>query len=131
MQLQIFLGITYLMSLALAKVAIAFLYLRLSPDRTFRLLVFGCMGFVVAYTIAGVICMVFACSPIEAAWDTALHMLATTKCLNWPLSYLAQAAFNIATDIALFILPVKTVWRLQLPIQQRLGVICMFASGLL
>jgi hypothetical protein len=51
--------------------------------------------------------------------------------VNRPADYLAQAAFNIVTDVAIFVLPLKTIWGLQLPFKQRMAVTGVFAAGLL
>jgi hypothetical protein len=122
---------SYQGSLGLAKASICTFYLRLSPHRPFRIAAYSVIAFVFAYTTAGLAVIIFSCNPIAASWDLALAALPTTKCVNRPADYLAQAAFNIVTDVAIFILPLKTIWSLQLPFKQRMAVTGVFAAGLL
>lgn len=129
--MQLFVGAAYIGALALVKVSICSFYLRLSPEKTFRLLVFLLMGFTAAYSLAGFLVLIFSCNPVAASWDLSLAALPTTSCINRPAEYLAQSSLNIVTDICVFILPLHTVWKLQLPFRQKLGVSSIFALGLL
>ncbi len=45
--------------------------------------------------------------------------------------YYAMSSFNIASDVFLFALPVRLVWRLQLPARRKLAVSALFLVGLL
>lgn len=42
---------TYSLSVVLAKLSLLFLYLRLSPDRNFRILVISLIGIVIVYSV--------------------------------------------------------------------------------
>lgn len=130
-QIQVVLGCTYGAALSCAKISICCFYLRLSPDRIFRTLVFVVIAFVVAYSISGIFSVIFSCNPIAASWDLALAALPTTKCINRPALYLAQAGSSIFTDLLIFILPMRTIWGLQLPRKQKISVSAIFAVGLL
>jgi hypothetical protein len=81
--------------------------------------------------LAGFLVVIFSCNPIAASWDIALAALPTTTCVNRPAAYLAQAGLNICTDIAIFLLPLRTIWKLQLRFRQKLSVSSIFAVGLL
>lgn len=89
------------------------------------------IGFTAADSVAVILVFYFACNPIAASWDPVLATMPTTTCVNKPAEYLAQAAINIFTDFAVFVLPMSTVWSLQLPFRQRVGVIAVFATGFL
>jgi hypothetical protein len=93
-QVQLILGSTYIAALAFAKVSICCFYLRLSPDRTFRILVFTVIAFTASYSFAGFLVVMFSCNPVAASWDLALAALPTTACVNRPADYLAQAGLN-------------------------------------
>jgi hypothetical protein len=131
LQVQLVLGSTYIAALAFAKVSICCFYLRLSPDRTFRILVFTVIAFTASYSFAGFLVVMFSCNPVAASWGPALAALPTTTCVNRPTDYLAQADLNIVTDISIFLLPLRTIWNLQLPFRQKLSVSSTFAVGLL
>ena len=42
-----------------------------------------------------------------------------------------QGIFGLFSDIYIFILPFPLLWALQVPLRQRLGVLAVFATGLL
>lgn len=131
MQWQLVLGTSYIAALTFAKVTICVFYLRLSPAKNFRIMVYITIGFTLAYNLAGALVVIFSCNPVAASWDLALAALPTTKCVNRPADYLAAASLNIFTDLVIICLPIHTIWKLQLPIAQRLSVIGIFATGLL
>lgn len=124
-------GNFYTASLPFAKCSILAFYLRLSQDRTFRILVYITIGFISAYATSGVMVIIFSCNPIAASWDLDLAALPTTTCVNRPVNYLAQASFNIFSDIVIILLPIRTVWNLQMRLGQRLSIIAIFTCGIL
>lgn len=129
-QIQPAIGSTYIFALAFAKTSICCFYLRLSPARTFRTTVYVAMGFVTAYSIAGWLIIIFSCNPVAASWDLALAALPKTRCIDRSADYLAQAGLNIFSDVFILILPVWTIWGLQLPTKQKITVSSIFAVGL-
>lgn len=131
MQLQLFVGAAYICAIAFAKISICCFYLRLSPEKSFRLPVFIVIGFTTAYSIAGFLVLVFSCSPVAASWNLALSALPTTHCINRPAEYLAQSIINIVTDICIVLLPLRKIWKLQLPFRQKVTVTIIFALGLM
>lgn len=63
---------------------------------------------------------------MPAFWDPALG----GKCLPTRTPYLVSGALNTFTDFYVFILPIKSVWNLQLPRRQKIGLLVVFAGGL-
>lgn len=87
------------------------------------------MFFVVGTGVSGVLVLIFQCNPIAAAWDFSLVALPTTKCLNALLFYRIAAGFNFVSDVFIFFLPMPTLYKLQLPLKQRLSIMAIFALG--
>lgn len=83
------------------------------------------MTIVVGYSIALIGVLLFSCRPIAKAWDYA----APGTCINRPAVYIATAVINIVTDLAILTLPIPMVAKLKLPLQQKIGLACMFAVG--
>jgi hypothetical protein len=129
--MQLIISSTYISSQAFVKISICCLYLRLSPKRTLRLSVYVVVSFVVAYSFSSILVIIFACNPIAATWDLALEVLPTTTCIDEPAAYIAQAGINIFADLVILILPMRTIWGLQLPLRQKISVSSVFAVGLL
>lgn len=89
------------------------------------------MGFVAAYSFAGFLVLIFPCNPVAAAWNPVLAASPDTTCINRPADDVAQAGLNIFSDLFILILPMRTIWNLQLPIRQKISVSSIFAVGVL
>jgi len=96
---------------------------------SFKILVYPTAGFVGCYAIAGVLIIVFSCNPVAASWDLKLAALPTAVCVSRPAAYLAQAAFNISSDIFVILLPLYEIWKLQMRLRQRLTLMAIFGVG--
>lgn len=44
---------------------------------------------------------------------------------------ITQSAVGVATDFLIFCLPIPVLWRLQLPLRKKIGVLAIFTTGLL
>ena len=63
---------------------------------------------------------------MSAFWDPTLG----GKCLPTRTPYLISGSLNTFTDFYVFLLPIKSVWNLQLPRRQKIGLLVVFAGGL-
>jgi hypothetical protein len=70
---------------------------------------------------------VFACSPREAIWNPNIK----GKCMSSGPAMVATSGINLASDIAILVLPIIGVSKLQMPLSRKLGVSAVFAVGLL
>ncbi|KAF4631238.1 hypothetical protein G7Y89_g6889 [Cudoniella acicularis] len=73
--------------------------------------------------------VVFQCRPISAYWTPVFGP--QPNCINQSLHLLIASIINTMTDLLTVLLPIPTVWRLQMPIQQQIIVIMLFSAGLL
>jgi hypothetical protein len=129
--MQVMISSTYISAQAFAKISICCLYLRLSPKRKFHVLVYVVIGFVVAYSVSAMTVIIFQCNPIAALWDPALSALPTTTCIDQVAAYLTQFSINIFADLLILILPIPTIWALQLPPRQKISISSVFVVGFL
>lgn len=117
----------YLLSLFGFKTSILVMYLRVfSVNKRFRYATWATMFFVCGYLLSNFWTQLFGCSPRSKYWipDTPGH------CINYTKAGQAYGSMNIASDLLIFILPLPIVWRLQMPLKERLGVLLIFMSGL-
>jgi hypothetical protein len=64
--------------------------------------------------------------------ETWLESQQSDRCLEDTVSlYYIQGIFGLVSDFYIFFLPVPFVWRLQMPLGKRIGVIAIFATGIL
>lgn len=133
--------VLYAFAIALTKIAIISSYLRFIQHRGFRLTMYATLVLIVGLWVtgksrtfcccvltqkqAGVFVPIFQCAPIAGAWDFSI----TRSCIDY-ISYLyASSAVNILTDIVLCILPMPHLWRLSMPLKQRVVLCVLFAGG--
>ncbi|KAI9695410.1 MAG: hypothetical protein M1836_006462 [Candelina mexicana] len=92
------------------------------------------MGFVFSYSFAGFWISIFACHPIRRVWDIKLaqdHSGKSGICVDRNMLSDAVASLNIVSDAMMLILPIPLVWKLQLPLSQRISIIAMFGIACL
>lgn len=87
------------------------------------------IGINTAIAIAWVFGDAFRCKPIHLAW-TGWENAEPGKCINFNQSTIANAFVNIIVDAAMVIMPMYEVMKLSLSIRKKLGVLLMFAVGL-
>jgi hypothetical protein len=108
------------------KVAILFLYLRLIPQKGYRAVIWATMVFVVSTFVATVLAGLFQCSPISFAWDKTIQ---GGTCFNVTALFYANAGVNIFQDLLIYLLPMRMLWKIQLPMKQKMALIIVFAIG--
>jgi hypothetical protein len=79
------------------------------------------------FYIAMTLSVIFSCSPVHKFWDR----LVPGKCINAYPHITTSAAFNVASNFATVFLPVRAVWKLQMPLKRKIGVSTVFMGGLL
>ncbi|KAL2866196.1 uncharacterized protein BJX67DRAFT_382013 [Aspergillus lucknowensis] len=115
----------YNLSLTLTKAAIVFLYLRLFPTRKFIIAARIVLVVIVIYGLWTVISAFLNCLPVQSFWDQSVPGHCISKTFLW----FFNGGWNIATDLAILILPVPVLSHLKLPRRQKFGVILIFATG--
>ncbi|KAK0637905.1 hypothetical protein DIS24_g10362 [Lasiodiplodia hormozganensis] len=118
----------YLVVISMTKLSILFFYLRIFPDKTFRKISYGVMGFCIAYLITFLIVSIFQCNPVKAAWlhwDGSYH----GACNNVNAQGWAAAAFNIALDLTVLFLPLRQLSKLVMGWKKKLQLLLMFLVG--
>ena len=113
------------------KLSILTFYHRLfSVNRRFRWALYVTMALVVGYCISIALAVIFQCLPPAAVWDLMLreHSVCHVSLIKVDV---AIGGFNIPTDIIILILPLPMLWKLQMPLAKKLGLIAILATGIL
>ncbi|KAF4960164.1 hypothetical protein FGADI_1183 [Fusarium gaditjirri] len=95
-------NIFYMLSSDLAKISLPFFYLRLSPERTFRIVIYILVSLVGLYALIYAMVSLFGCQPIKASWDLAAQ--ATGKCVDKFGFFLAASVANVVMDLKMCLL---------------------------
>ncbi|GAQ47517.1 hypothetical protein ANI_1_3138024 [Aspergillus niger] len=117
----------YNLTLTLTKLSLIFLYRRLFPTHTYRILLILTLIFVIITGLWMVLSTLIFCIPINAFWDTSLPHTCLPEDVVWCLN----AAFQITTDLILVVLPLPILARLNLPKRQKAALLVIFALGFL
>ena len=119
--------ITYKASINLSKCCILLLYLRLFRIvRWFRWSCWALLVCVAVYCTASVAATIFQCRPVIRAFDKSVP----GTCIDMANFWFANAGFSIATDVIILLLPMPLVWRLEVPVAQKVALMAVFAVGI-
>lgn len=116
----------YLASIALPKMSIVFLYLRIFTDRGVRLICYALLAFVGAVWLSLTIASNFQCVPLAYQWN---KMIPGGYCFDIGSYYKATSAPNIFSDIIMLVLPIPTIMKLQTTVLRKLGLLLVFLVG--
>lgn len=121
----------YIVCILTLKFSILLQYLRIFvPTRKGNGIVFwACTLLIVANTIFYIIELFLAilqCNPRESSWN---HRIPGT-CIGIE-NIVYTAAFNVASDVIILVLPLNRIWRLNMSLKRKFGVSGIFTTGLL
>ena len=108
-----------------AKTSLALFYIQLSPQTWWRWCSFGLLFLLAGYNGAIFFTILVDCRPFKRNWDLTI----AGSCIDRPTLYVVTAALGIASDVVLLIMPIPMILRLQMPPQQKAGLIAFFAIG--
>ncbi|KAK0631528.1 hypothetical protein B0T14DRAFT_501866 [Immersiella caudata] len=100
-------------------------YLCIMPERRSRIALYAGMAFVGAIGVTFTVLSIFMCTPIQRGWDRTLE----GTCVEEQPYLFSNAAFNMTADVIVFLMPIPTLWSLQLPLRQRMILLGTFTCG--
>ncbi|KAL3419624.1 hypothetical protein PVAG01_08122 [Phlyctema vagabunda] len=115
----------YATALTSIKFSILSQYLQLFVRRTARVQAYILMGVVAIFGAFIILTSMLTCIPVERFWDSTQP----GHCMNRRPLWFAHAAFNVCTDFAIMLLPMPTLWALQLPRKQKVTLVTIFGIG--
>ncbi|KFA54724.1 hypothetical protein S40293_00709 [Stachybotrys chartarum IBT 40293] len=129
--------IAHCWGIALAKASFAILYIQILPKYWLTIANKILVAFVICQAIEETMTVIFRCRPISAGFDIARipnsnsSLLQTDQCLELTVIWWTTFAFNMCTDLFLFVQPTPSLWKLKLPVVKRIGLIVMLSLGIL
>lgn len=122
--------VLYGVSVALSKLAILLLYLRVFTTQlrgfTIVLILVGLV--VIGTGVANTFAVIFQCSPVPYAWDKTIE---DGKCLNDLAFARFMAIPNVVDGFVMLVMPIPLVWQLDLAIQQKVALTATFLHGIM
>ncbi|KAJ5652021.1 hypothetical protein N7507_009447 [Penicillium longicatenatum] len=118
----------YNLSLILSKLSALFLFIRIFRTKPFLLATYITMGFLIVAGLWMVLSGFIFCIPISDFWRASPS--STKHCLPKGPVWYSNAAMQIFSDIVIMILPMPLLYKLQLPRQQKIGIMLVFGVGI-
>ncbi|GAB1732553.1 hypothetical protein NU195Hw_g5600t1 [Hortaea werneckii] len=118
----------YLTALPIVKISMLCFYLRIFPNRWFKISCWVTMAACFCYGVAFLLVSVFQCRPLSYAWHhwDGEH---SGTCNNINAQGWTSAAFNVILDVIVIALPLPLLAKLQLNKRKKFLVILMFSVG--
>lgn len=120
-------SLTYVVCVAATKVAVLLLYLQITAQKLHRVLIWTWIVFVSAFAFVCIIVIVLQCIPISKAWDPIGNT--SGHCINGNAFIFAHAGLDIFQDVVVYILPMKMLYALHVPLRQKIALVLIFALG--
>jgi hypothetical protein len=96
--------------------------------RRIRAITTGLIVFTIVWGIGSIIAIVFQCWPVQYFWTKSVE----GTCISGQMSlYMAMGSLSLVEDVALLLLPIVVVWRLQLIPRQKIQLTLLFSVGTL
>lgn len=119
--------IFYNLATMFTKISLGLFYLRLSPFETaFRAAVYIVLIVSVINSTLAAFGFLWVCQPIAKYWDFSIM---TGKCINLTAFFLATACINAADDLALLVLPIFIMRKLQWALHRKIGAALLLMTG--
>lgn len=109
------------------KLSILCFYRRIFTTPAFRLASSVMLGLSVAWFIAIEIASICTCIPIDHFWDLAKP----GKCINYNNFFLSYSIIEIVIDLIILVMPLPSIWSLQLSRRNKWVVTAIFSVGIL
>lgn len=127
LKLQTAIEFLYMAGVTFPKVAILALYLRIFVERKVCIITWLVIGVVLSHWVAsGVITVSVICQPFAFKWDKTIP---NGHCGDLFATYTYVSIPNILTDLAIAILPISTLYHLQMSRMRKIGVSLTFLAG--
>ena len=114
-------GITWLFATLFCKLSILWFYICIFATRKFKIVAWILMSVVIIYGVAFVCVFLTRCHPVSYSH----HPIPSSFCTSVPVS------LNMIIDIAVVVLPLPPLWRLQMATRNKISITFLFSLGLL
>ncbi|KAH1532537.1 hypothetical protein KXX61_002807 [Aspergillus fumigatus] len=117
--------ILYVFNLVWTKLSILLMYYRIFHFPYFKRWAYIIGTFVVLWVICITFLFIFICVPVQKLWYPDLP----GRCINQVGTWIANAISTIVTDLAILVLPMPQVWKLQLRLSEKIALTVAFSLG--
>jgi hypothetical protein len=119
----------YQVAEALCQLSILAFYIRIMVDPKLRLAVWVLIGLVTCFGVGNTFAMIFQCMPIPFFWDGWREEMSGRCGVNVQLFGFIRGGVEILLDLAILILPLPMLAKLNMSRKKKLQVMSMFCVG--
>ena len=125
MKLFVTMQFTYVPSVTLPKLAILALYQRIFTTRFYRWTSYLIGIFMILVWLTSFILAFTECQPFEYSWNKWIP----GHCIDLMILFRYISGLNLASDLAILILPLPIIWGLHTSRAQKIGLTLTFLTG--
>ncbi|GAM90031.1 hypothetical protein ANO11243_080710 [Dothideomycetidae sp. 11243] len=119
------LPILYACSIAVWKTALLLVFLRIFTLGYERVVTYVMLGIVLATSVAGTLVCLTECIPLNKLWNPSVP----GTCVNLSAFYRYIGMPNIVSDVVMLLLPLRSIWKLNMPLRDKTGVLLTLLTG--
>ncbi|KAF4781173.1 CFEM domain-containing protein [Colletotrichum scovillei] len=128
LKLQFVLQLFYISGLAVIKASVIYLYIRVFSIQGFRTLLWCTQIFNFLLGGSYILLSLVQCQPFQHYWN-GWDGEQDGHCADLNTIGLTHVAFNIALDVWMLILPATQLYKLNMELKKKIGVMAMFSVG--
>ncbi|QSZ37460.1 hypothetical protein DSL72_008558 [Monilinia vaccinii-corymbosi] len=123
--------ILFTLGIVLVRISMLWFIIRLfqSAEPRLRRFTYGVLIYMVLHGSIFMLTLIIPCSPISDYWKVSL--VPQENCINQPVNLIFSSITNAISDFLVVVLPLTTVYKLQVPFGQRVYLFLLFAVGFL
>ncbi|KAF2496998.1 hypothetical protein BU16DRAFT_526054 [Lophium mytilinum] len=115
-----------------AKISVLLFYNRIFRGRTFNIINWALIALVSMWMIGYFFANLLECVPISHSFINAPGINLDRKhCIDAVPMYLSQVYSDLVLDALILIVPLPLIWKLHLPVKQKIAVCCIFLLGVM
>lgn len=113
-------------AVAFPKLAVVLLYLHILTNKYERVVAKALLFVIFASWTSFTVAAMFQCRPFAFNWDKTIP---GGQCFNVQFFANSSSVPNIVTDLAVLVLPLRTVWGLKISVGRKVGLLLIFLTG--
>ncbi|KAI1815144.1 hypothetical protein GGS20DRAFT_545146 [Poronia punctata] len=114
-------------ALGFTKLSVLFLYKRIFISRSFVIVSWTAIAFIIGWTITLFLINILDCIPIELNWHAYAGV--SGKCLNIEHIFWVVNITDIITDVFILMIPGPQIIKLQMSTTRKVQILCIFGLG--
>ena len=125
MKLFVTMQFTYVPAVTLPKLAILALYQRIFTTRFYRWTSYLVGEFMILVWTTSLVLAFTECQPFEYSWNKTIP----GRCIDLMILLRYISGLNLASDVAILILPLPVIWNLHTSRARKVGLTLTFLTG--